>query len=177
MEAVVEQLILLKPMIITTAAGTILLGVVMFFLCSQFSFQEKNQKLMGFFFDMSISDSIIIAVCLLKLFLVLSLMFSKGRIEIIHIALFGVLVIVYNIFLHKWKEAMISLVNGAVIMGVLIVVKFLVSYLTEILFDIRIAAALALIGLFLALYSFYDVSCCVLAIVEKRRKRKQETLK
>lgn len=169
MDAFLEQLILLKSFVIIAAIGT--LGITIFFLiaCKSFSWNGKNIRLIGFFYEASMAESVTLATCALKLFLVLSLLFTKGRIATIHICFFGVLVLVYNICRHNIKDMGVSLFNGVVIMGVLYVSNFLISYLNEVLFDPKIAVALVFLAVFLVLYSLYDIACCILAIVNSRK--------
>ena len=169
METIVEQLILLKPFVVISAIGTLAITVFFLVFCRRFSWNEKNIRAIGFFYDASIADTVTLAICILKLFLVISILSTKGRIELIHICFFGVLVLVYNICRHNLKDMCVSLFNGLVIMGVLYVSNFLLSYLREVLFDIKIVVALFFLAIFLILYSLYDIAGCILAIVNSRR--------
>lgn len=168
LENILKQIMLMRSFIVIAAVGTLLLTVLCLVYCRKFSWNSSNLKLMGFFYDMGMADTFVLAVCVLKLFLVISLLFSKGRIENIHIYFFGILVLVYNLFNRRLKDVIVSIFNGAIIMGVLFVANLLLSYLREILFDIRIAAALVFLAVFLILYAAYDVGYCILSIVEHR---------
>ncbi len=170
MDEIVKQLILLKPMIMVSAIGTILLMVVLLLSCRVFKWNKKNLGIIGFFYEATVLDSVTLAICLLKFFLIISLFFNKGRSEPVHILFFGMLVIAYNLCRRKWKEFFVSIFNGAVIMCVLYVSNFLLSYLREILFDVKIAIALVFLGIFLFLYTLYDIASCVLNIVDSRQK-------
>ena len=169
MEAIIEQLILLKSFVVIATAGILVITALFLVFCRHFSWDEKNIRAIGFFYDSSISDTVTLATCILKLFLVISILFTKGRIELIHICFFGVLVIVYNLCRHNLKDMGVSLFNGVVIMGVLYVSNFLLSYLREVLFDVKIVIALVFMAIFLVLYSLYDIACCILAIVNSRK--------
>lgn len=155
-------------MLFVSAVGMIVFMVTMLIICNKFSFQEKNLKLVGFFFDMKILDSIALAVSILKFFLLFSLLFTKGRIETVHIVVFVALVVIFNICEHKFKDALVSFFNSAVIVGVLLLIKFLTSYLTDVLFDARILIAIILIAVFLLLYGVYDITLSIATIVNKR---------
>lgn len=169
MDELIKQLILLKPMIVISAVGTVAIALVLLICCRKFKWTGSGIRIIGFFYDASMLDSVTLAICLLKFFLVISLFFSKGRIALIHILFFGVLVVAYNICRHKIKEVFVSIFNGAVIMGVLYVSNFLLSYLREILFDVKIAIALVFLAVFLLLYTLYDIASCVLNIVSDKR--------
>lgn len=171
LENIVEQLILMKSFIVIATAGTVVMVILCLLFCRKFSWNTSNLKLIGFFYDMSMADTFVLAVCMLKLFLVISLLFTQGRIDMIFIYFFGVLVLVYNLFNRKLKDAVVSLFNGAIIMGVLFVSNLLLSYLREILFDFKIALALIFLAVFLILYAAYDVGYCILSIVEHREYR------
>lgn len=168
LENILEQIMMMKSLIVIAAVGTIILTILCLVYCRKFAWESSNLKLIGFFYDMDMSDTFVLAVCMLKLFLVISLLFTKGRIETVHIYFFGVLVIVYNIFNRKLKDVVVSLFNGAIIMGVLFVSNLLLSYLREILFDYKIAIALVFLAIFLIMYATYDVGYCILSIVEHR---------
>ncbi len=169
MEEVIEQLILLKPFIIIAVMGTIIFTILALAFCRQFGWNQKNIRLIGFFYDASMTDSVTLAVCVLKLFLIISIFFSKGRISLIHICFFGILVLIYNLCRRNLKDMWVSLFNGVVIMGVLYVSNFLIGYITEVLFDIKIVIALFFLGIFLVLYALYDIACCILSIVSSRK--------
>lgn len=173
LENILEQIMLLKSFIIVAAVGTIALTTFCLVYCRKFSWKSSNVKLVGFFYGMDMSDIFVLAACMLKLFLVISLLFSKGRIENIHILFFGMLVIVCSLFNRSLKNVLVSLFNGAIIMGVLFVSNLLLSYLREILFDVKIAISLVFLAIFLILYAAYDVACCVLSIVEHRENREK----
>lgn len=177
MEEVVKQLIYLKPMVATAAVGTIILTIALVSILKNFSFQDKYLKLMGFFYDMKTADCIALSVTLLKFYLVLSLAFIKGNVQSVHIFCYGMLIIIFNLCIRKLKDGVVSIFNGLVIMGVLQITKLLVAYLTNVLFDFKILFALILIGVFLLLYSIYDISCCASSIIDKRSRleKKLET--
>ena len=170
-EQVVEQIIALKAVIICSAVATLLVTAVSLLFCRVFSFRGKNIKLMGFFYNMTTADTIALATCIMKLFVVLSMIFSGGRIQPVQIAAYGTLVVLFVICRHKIREIVPTLVNGAIIIGVLIVVNMLTSYLREVLFDMRIAVALVFLGIFLALFALYDIGTCVLHMIEAREQK------
>lgn len=168
LDSVIGQIILLKPTIITTAIGTVLIISLLLFGSRQFSWNARNVGLIGFFYEISAKECIMLALCMLKLFLVISMLFTKTRIAVVHIVFFAVLVLLYNILRHQIKEMLISIFNGAIIVGVLYVTMFLISYLRNVLFDVRIFIGLILLCIFLVLYAMYDVAWSLLNIVSGR---------
>lgn len=177
MDEFIKQLLLLKPLIVISAVGTVILAIVLLLCCLKFKWNSGGIRIMGFFYDATMLDSVTLAICLLKFFLVISLFFNKGRIAPVHIIFFGVLVVAYNLCRRKIKEVFVSIFNGVVIMGVLYVSNFLLSYLREILFDVKIAIALVFLSVFLLLYTLYDIASCVLNIVSDRRVATPESIK
>lgn len=168
-EDIVRQIMQLKTFIITAAAGNILLTAAMFFACRRFTFRRKNLKLVGFLFDMGMRDTFMLATALLKVFFVLSLFIAGGKTERIHVLFFGVLAVVCSFWGKRVKDVAVSLFNGTVMTGVLFLASLLASYLRDVLFDFRIAAALVVLAVFLMLYALYDLGCSVLSVVEMRR--------
>ena len=155
LDEVIGQIILLKPTIITTTIGTILTISFLLFGSRRFSWNARNVGLIGFFYEISAKECILLALCMLKLFLVISMLFTKTKIAVVHIFFFGILVLLYNILRHQFKEMMISIFNGVIIMGVLYVAMFLISYLRNVLFDIKIFLGLVMLCIFLVLYAMY----------------------
>ena len=169
MDELIKQLVLLKSTIIISGVGTAVLLILLLISIRKFSWSGKNIRIFGFFYDATMLDSVTLAICMLKFFLIISLFFNKGRIGMIHILFFGALVLVYNLCRRKIKEMFVSIFNGLVIMGVLYVANFLMAYLREILFDKKIAVALVFLSIFLLLYTLYDIVSCIHNIVSDKR--------
>jgi len=165
---VITQIVLLKNMIIVTGVGTVLLLITLLFLCRRFSWEKRNLRLIGFFYEARMYDSVLLAICLVRFYLVISILITKGTIYPVHIFFYGALVLLYNIIRHNLKEMFVSVFNGVLIMGILYVAGFLISYLENVLFDVRILIALIFLAIFLVLYALYDMAGCILNIIESR---------
>ncbi len=165
---VITQIILLKNLLIVAGVGTILLLIALLILCRRFSWEKRNLRLIGFFYEARLYDSVLLAICLTRFYLVLSILISKGRIYPVHIFFYGALVILYNIIRHNLKEMFVSIFNGVLIMGILYVAGFLISYLDNVLFDVKILIAIVFLAIFLVLYALYDMAGCILNIIESR---------
>jgi len=168
LDAVIGQIILLKPTIITAAIGTLIVLFTLLFVGKRFSWNATNVGIIGLFYESTYHESILMAVCLIKIFLVLSMLFSGTRLSMVHLVMYGALVVIYNVIRHSIKEVMISLFNGAIIIGVLYISMFLLSYLKEVLFDVKIVIALVMLSIFLIMYSVYDLMWSILNIVSAR---------
>jgi len=168
LEAIIEQIVLLKTMMITTSIGTIVILAIILFCSRKFSWNAWNVRLIGFFYESKMTDSVLLAICLVRFFLVISILFSKGRFQLVHIVFYGMLIITYNIIRRNAKEMIVSIFNGLLIMGILYVSGFLISYLENVLFDVKIVIALVFLGIFLVLYALYDMAGCILNIVNTR---------
>jgi len=169
LDQIVEQIIQLKTVIICSAVATLFVTAISLVFCHVFSWRGKNLKLIGFFYNMNIWETIALATCIMKLFVVISLIFGGGHIQMVQIIAYGVLVVAYNICRAEIKEVLPSIVNGGIIMGVLVVVNMLSNYLVEVLFDLKIAIALGILGVFLFLFALYDIASCVLHLIEHKR--------
>jgi len=167
-DTIIDQIILLKPLMITTAVGTVLILATLLISSRKFSWNAWNVRIIGFFYDAKMTDSVLLSICLVRFFLVISILISGGDIYPIHIYFYGLLIITYNIIRHRLKEMAVSVFNGILIMGILYVSGFLMSYLQNVLFDIKIVIALVFLGIFLLLYALYDMAGCMLNIVNSR---------
>lgn len=167
-ETLIEQIILLKPMLLISAIGTVIILTILLICSGKFSWNNWNIRVIGFFYDSKMTDSILLSVCLVRFFLVISILVTKGRIYLVHIIFYGMLILVYNIIRHRLKEMFASIFNGILIMGILYVSGFLISYLSNVLFDVKIVIALVFLEIFLILYALYDMASCILNIVNSR---------
>lgn len=167
-ETIIEQIILLKPLLITTGIGTVLLLSVLIISSRKFSWNSWNVRIIGFFYDSKMTDSVLLSICLVRFFLVVSILLTKGIIQPVHIYFYGMLILMYNLIRHKFKEMLVSIFNGVLIMGILYVSGFLMSYLQNVLFDVKIVIALVFLEIFLLLYALYDMAGCILNIVTSR---------
>lgn len=167
-ETLIDQIILLKPFLITTAIGTIVLLTILLISSRKFSWNSWNVRIIGFFYESKMTDSVLLSICLVRFFLVLSILLTKGTIHPVHILFYGMLILMYNIIRHRIKEMFASIFNGVLIMGILYVSGFLISYLTNVLFDIKIVIALVFLEIFLMIYALYDLASCVFNIVSSR---------
>lgn len=172
-ETIIDQIILLKPMLITTGIGTVIILTILLFSSRRFSWNHWNVRVIGFFYESKMSDSVLLSICIVRFFLVISILLSKGRFSIIHIYFYGMLILLYNIIRHNVKEMFVSVFNAVLLMGILYVSGFLISYLENVLFDIKIVVALVFLGVFLVLYALYDLAGCVLNIVNSREEKEQ----
>lgn len=165
---IINQIILLKTMMIVTAVGTVVLLAVLLFLCRKFSWEKGNVRVIGFFYGARMMDSVLLAMCLIKFYLVISLLIAKGQVYPVHIFMYGSLVLMYGLCRRRLKEMIVSVFNAALIMGLLYVSGFLISYLENVLFDVKIMIALIFLAIFLVLYALYDLMGCVYNIIESR---------
>lgn len=169
MDKLLDQLILLKPFALISAVMTLILMTFLLVVCRNFDWNRKSTRVIGFFYESSMKDSVTLAICLLKLYLIISIFVTKGKIELIHIVFFGVLVLAYNLIRRNLREFGVSIFNGLIIMAVLYVSNFLIVYSKVILFDIKIVISVVFLAVFLLLYSLYDIATCVYNIICDRK--------
>ena len=83
--------------------------------------------------------------------------------------IFGILEICYIVHRRSLKGVMLDFVLCTVTIIVMNIMNMLHHYLNDIVFDIRIASVIVLLGILLCLYSIYDLLHCVKVIVESRK--------
>lgn len=167
-DAVIEYLIDLRSVIITTGIGIILCGAVIFIITSKFSFVRKNIKTIGIFYDMTAPEIMSLSLSLLRLFLAASFIFTRGKVETIHMVYFGILVVLGVFFKKGFKINLIHLINGTVMMGILFVLNLLNGYITEVYMDTKIVVILVLLLMVLIMYSYSEVYHTINNIVEEK---------
>lgn len=167
-DAIIDYLIDMRSVIITTGVGIVLCGALIYVITSRFGFTKKNIKTIGVFYDMTTAEIISLSLSLLRLFLAASLLFTRGRVEMIHMIYFGVLVVLGVFFKKGLKSNFIHIVNGVVMMGILFVLNLLNGYLTEVYMDYKIFVILILLMLLLIMYSYSEVYHTINNIVEEK---------
>lgn len=160
----------LRIFLLVSAVGTLLLGAVLLFACRRFSWEGRNRKLIGFFYEMSLWDTVGMACCILKCFLLLSLVLTGGNVAMIHIVMYVVLHLCYILHRRSMRGVAADLGMGVIATAVLLVMSMLYGYLHEILFDGRIACVVVLLGVLLFLYGVCDVFRCCSYVMLSRGK-------
>ena len=169
LDSVLDAFMQLRTFILVSGIGIVLVGVYFLLRCSKFDWNKRNIKEIGFFYNLSVWDTGGVACCFVKVFLVFSLLISMGKVDLIHMIIFGVLEICYIVHRRSIKGILLDFVLCTVTIIVMNIMNMLYNYLNDIVFDIRIASVIVLLGILLCLYSIYDLLNCVKRIVESRK--------
>lgn len=190
LDSIISAISSVRAFIIAAAVVTVGLGAALFLLCSRFSWEGKNRKLMAFFFQMGYWDCFGLACSILKCCLMIAVIFSRGAVTYVHILLYLFLHIMYMIH-QGWRKGLaINVVMGIVSSGVLFVMQMLDQYLDEVVYDRRIVVVIVLMGILLFVHTLTDFFHCCDAILsrqgskvlgherhERRAKQKREKAK
>ncbi|MBR3807695.1 MAG: hypothetical protein IKJ15_04915 [Lachnospiraceae bacterium] len=168
LDSVLEAFMQLKTFILVSGIGIVLVGIFLLFFCSKFSWTGKNLKAIGFFYNLSVWDTVGLACCFIKFFLIFSIMITTGKADFIHMIIFGVLELFYIIHRRSFKGVLLDVVLCVVSVIVLNIMNMLHHYLNEILYDVKIVCVVWLLGILLCLYSIYDLMHCVKTVVETK---------
>ncbi len=169
LDSVLEAIMQLKTFILVSGIGIVLIGVFLLICCRKFSWNGKNLKLMGFFYNLSVWDTVGIACCFMKIFLIFSILITTGKVDLIHMIIFGVLELCYIVHRRSLHGVLLDIVLCVVSIIVMNIMNMLYHYLNEIVYDIRIAIVVWLLGILLCLYGVYDLMHCAKTVVESRK--------
>ena len=169
LDSVLEAIMQLRTFILVSGIGIVLIGLYLLIRCRKFDWNKKNLKLMGFFYNMSVWDTVGISCCFMKIFLIFSILITTGKVEIIHMIIFGILEVCYIIHRRSAKGIMLDVVLSIVSIIVINIMNRLHHYLNEIVYDIRIAVVVWLLGILLCLYGIYDLMHCAKTVLETRK--------
>lgn len=169
LDSVLEAIMQLRTFILVSGIGIVLIGVYLLFRCRKFDWNRKNLKLIGFFYNLSVWDTVGISCCFMKVFLIISILITTGKVEIIHMIIFGVLELCYIIHRRSPKGIVLDLVLSAVSIIVMNIMNMLHHYLNEIVYDIKVAIVVWLLGILLCLYGIYDLMHCAKTVLETRK--------
>lgn len=169
LDSVLEAIMQLKTFILVSGIGIVLIGVFLLIGCRKFSWNGKNLKLIGFFYNLSVWDTVGISCCLMKIFLIISILITTGKVDLIHMIIFGILEICYIVHRCSLSGVLLDAVLCVVSVIVMNIMNMLHHYLNEIVYDIRIAVVVWLLGILLCLYGIYDLMHCAKTVVESRK--------
>ena len=169
LDSVLEAIMQLRMFILVSGIGILLIGIYLLIRCRKFDWNKKNLKLIGFFYNLSVWDTVGISCCFMKIFLIISIMITTGKTDIIHMIIFGILEICYIIHRRSTKGIMLDLILSLVSIIVLNIMNMLHHYLNEIVYDFKVASVVWLLGILLTLYGIYDLMHCVKTILETRK--------
>lgn len=169
LDSVLEAIMQLKTFILVSGIGIVLIGVFLLIGCRKFSWNGKNLKLIGFFYNLSVWDTVGISCCLMKIFLIISILITTGKVDLIHMIIFGILEICYIVHRRSLSGVLLDAVLCVVSVIVMNIMNMLHHYLNEIVYDIRIAVVVWLLGILLCLYGIYDLMHCAKTVVESRK--------
>lgn len=175
-ESFVSNVSNLRVFIIVSVAMLLVIGVFLLICCHKFTWEGKKQKWIGFFYHLKWSDTIGLAVSLIKFSLFLSILFTAGNAKLIHIAAYVILHVLYIIFRRNLKGLPLDFVMGAVSCGLLGVMNMLQSYLTDVVFNAKIQIVLVLLSILLVVYGLIDVFLFCRSILERGMSRKKRLL-
>lgn len=169
LDSILETVETLKVFILVSGIGILLVGLFLLLCCSKFSWNGKNLKIMGFFYNLKVWDTIGLSVCFMKIFLIISILITTGLAEKLHMIIFGILEAGYLMHRKNFKGVFLDLVLCAVSFIVMVIMNMLHHYLYEIVYDIRIAVVVWLLGILLCLYGIYDLMHCIKTIVNSEK--------
>ena len=173
LDSILEAIIQLKTFICVSAIGILLVGFFLMIICNKFSWDSKRRKCIGFFYAMKTWDVFGLSVCLIKIFLTVSFLVSKGQINILHILIFIVLKICYIIHRRSLRGIVLDIGLTLVSVIIMVIMNLLYNYLNDIIFDIKIAVVIGILGVLLCMYAIYDLFCCCNAVMSQQRNRRE----
>ena len=169
LDSILEAITQLKTFILVSGVGILFLGFVLIIACSKFSWSSRRRRTIGFFYAMNTWDMFGFSSCMLKIFLAVSFLVGKGRVEFLHIIIFIVLELCYIVYKHKIKGIFTDVGLTVVSVIVMVIMQLLYNYLNDIIFDMRICVVMWMLGILLCLYEIYDLFSCCNNIVSKYR--------
>lgn len=169
LDSILEAVMQLRTFILVSGIGIVVVGLFFLLRCRTFNWNKRNLKEIGFFYNLSVWDTVGVACCFVKVFLIFSILITMGKVDIIHMIIFGILEICYIVHRRSIQGVLLDVVLCTVSVIVMNIMNMLHHYLKDIVFDIRIAIVIVLLGILLCLYSVYDLLHCVKVIVDSRK--------
>ena len=169
LDSVLEAIMQLRVFILVSGIGIVLTGVYLLIRCRKFDWNRKNIKLIGFFYDLSVWDTVGISCGFMKVFLIISILITTGRADMIHMLIFIVLELCYIIHRRNIKGIILDIVLSIVSIIVMNIMNMLHHYLYEIVYDYKVSIVVWLLGILLTLYGVYDLMHCVKTVLETRK--------
>lgn len=169
LDSILEAVMQLRTFILVSGIGIVVVGLFFLLRCRTFDWNKRNLKEIGFFYNLSVWDTVGVACCFVKVFLIISILITMGKVDVIHMIIFGILEIFYIVHRRSIQGVLLDVVLCTVSVIVMNIMNMLHHYLKDIVFDVRIASVIVLLGILLCLYSIYDLLHCVKVIVDSRK--------
>lgn len=169
LDSILEAVMQLRTFILVSGIGIVVVGLFFLLRCRTFDWNKRNLKEIGFFYNLSVWDTVGVACCFVKVFLIISILITMGKVDVIHMIIFGILEICYIVHRRSIQGVLLDVVLCTVSVIVMNIMNMLHHYLKDIVFDMRIASVIVLLGILLCLYSIYDLLHCVKVIVDSRK--------
>lgn len=169
LDSILEAVMQLRTFILVSGIGIVVVGLFFLLRCRTFDWNKRNLKEIGFFYNLSVWDTVGVACCFVKVFLIISILITMGKVDVIHMIIFGILEIFYIVHRRSIQGVLLDVVLCTVSVIVMNIMNMLHHYLKDIVFDVRIASVIILLGILLCLYSIYDLLHCVKVIVDSRK--------
>ncbi len=167
-ESLIDNLIQMRMVIVVSGVGILLLGLIGVLFSRNFSFKTKRLKFFACLYGLTTSQIMALSVSILKVLFVVSMFFTLVDIKAVHMAYFGILVLISCILRRDLKGIVFGIINGAVMMGILQVAGLLHGYLMDVYFDPKIAIILVVLMIFLGLYAMTDTYATLNLCIEDK---------
>lgn len=157
LERVVDLVINMRVFIIVSSVITLIIGAGLLVSCRRFSFERRNLKTFGFFYQMKLWDTCAIAVGIAKVSLFISFFITGGKVHTVHIVTYGILHLIYIIHKLEIKSLPSDIFMGVATCGVMSIMGVLYNYLREVIFDWRIQVIIILMSIIVCGYALCDL--------------------
>ena len=139
LDSILEAVSQLKIFTLVSGIGILLVGFFLLIKCREFSWENPNTRKIGFFYRMSSWDTFGLACCFIKLFLVISFIFTKCNVQLLHIFVFVILKLCYIIHRRSVKGLVMEIGLAMLSVIVMIIMSLLYNYLHDIIFNKKIS--------------------------------------
>ena len=173
LDSILEAIMQLKTFIFVSAIGIILVGFFLLIVCNKFSWNSSRRRFIGFFYAMKTWDVFGVSTCFIKIFLTVSFLVTKGQISLLHIVIFVILKLCYIIHRRSLRGMVLDIGLTLVSIIIMVIMNLLYNYLNDIIFDIKIAIVIGILGVLLCMYAIYDLFCCCNAVMAQQSRRRE----
>jgi hypothetical protein len=165
----------LRTFLIVCAVVSLVMGGFLLIFCRKFSFDGKNLKTIGFFYQMQTWDILALAVGIAKVCLFISLFITVGKVSNAYIGVYIFLHVVYIVHRRDVKGLVGDLFGGVASCGVMSIMGMLYNYLHDVMFDWRIQVVIVLMMIIICGYALRDMFCtCARIIMIPREKEDKD---
>ena len=164
-DSIIQGILSFKEVFFLLCGIIFVLGTVLFFLCRQVDF-KKNYRFTGFFFDMTMRESIVLSLAVVKIVSTIYWAVVRHSVGLVELVFIGAIVILYQVMRPGLRYILVDFANYVLLMGALVLIYIMERYRVDVYQDTILVIAMILLQCFVCFFAIHDFVNSILRITD-----------